>query len=94
MCGGRERKSGSSAERSIGEGGKNLDAQTLGAACLGTGTTSEKTIIAAPGEVLGSNTDRNSNAKFYRRWRADQGACTGSSAIQGQLLMATRDREL
>lgn len=54
----------------------------------------KKTIIAAPGEVLGSNTDRNSNAKFYRRWRADQGACTGSSAIQGQLLMATRDREL
>lgn len=42
VCGGRERKSGSSAERSIGEGGKNLDAQTLGAACLGTGTTSEK----------------------------------------------------
>lgn len=50
MCGGRERKSGSSAERSIGEGGKNLDAQTLGAASLGTGTTSEKTIIAAPGK--------------------------------------------
>lgn len=44
MCGGRGRKSGSSAERSIGEGGKKLDAQTLGAVSLGTGTTCEKKI--------------------------------------------------
>lgn len=39
---------------------KKLDAQTLGAVSLGTGTTGEKTIIAAPS--LGPDTDRNNNA--------------------------------